>query len=110
MQKRELTDHFDTRFDREDGRDKFDQLAQEEAMEDRLTEDQAHDLYINRLMAKVNACKYVEFNGHSVIGPDSVRMAFKAELHAQTLSCEYDGLGSVEGRSEDGSYYYFKKG
>lgn len=76
----------------------------------RLDGDQVHDMHCKMIMDKVNAASYVEYDGHSVIGPDTVRMWFKAELETFQLEYLFDGIDEVNGRSKSGHTYLFKKG
>ena len=99
---------FNSRWDKDPARkEKFDQLFDEEMMEQTLDGDQVHDMYVRYMMGRLQSCQYGEFNGHSIIGLDRIKHAFEVDLRALNLSSEYEGVDIIKARSKTGDSYLF---
>ena len=117
MNKRELTPHFDTRFDRDPNAFcKITQLINESdlppedfrAWAPRLSENEVHKLYVESVMQKVNKAYYVEVNGKPVIMPGIYKIEFKIEFLVNDLESLTETGDYIVGVTKSGKTYLFK--
>lgn len=116
-QRRELTDHLDTRHDQDpEAFDKTTSLLKEMdlapegfmAWAPRLSENEVHMLYVEHWMNLVNKARYVEVNGKPVIMPDLHKVEFKVNLECELIATITKDNQNILAMTKTGKYYLFQ--